>query len=129
MMKLPEDFIRETRLVMGEARFNRFIGAFDEEAPTSIRLNPRLLRSEECGVWSENTPAADQTTPCPSYSGGENTLQGNHNSQFSILNLTKSPGVPKAFTSPVALSSPSTPSSMPAATTSRKPPRCSSPTL
>ena len=76
-MNLPEDFIRETRLVMGENRFNRFLGAFDEEAPTSIRLNPRLLRSEECGVWSENTPAADQTTPCPSYSGGENTLQGN----------------------------------------------------
>ena len=98
MMNLPEDFIRETRLVMGENRFNRFLGAFDEEAPTSIRLNPRLLRSEECGVWSENTPAADQTTPCPSYSGGENTLQGNHNSplgsplategtqEFSILN-------------------------------------------
>ena len=98
MMNLPEDFIRETRLVMGENRFNRFLGAFDEEAPTSIRLNPRLLRSEECGVWSENTPSADQTTPCPSYSGGENTLQGNHNSplgsplategtqEFSILN-------------------------------------------
>ena len=97
-MNLPEDFIRETRLVMGENRFNRFLGAFDEEAPTSIRLNPRLLRSEECGVWSENTPSADQTTPCPSYSGGENTLQGNHNSplgsplategtqEFSILN-------------------------------------------
>ena len=40
MMNLPEDFIRETRLVMGEERFNRFLGAFDEEAPVSIRLNP-----------------------------------------------------------------------------------------
>ena len=40
MMKLPEDFIRETRLVMGENRFNRFLGAFDEEAPVSIRINP-----------------------------------------------------------------------------------------
>ena len=50
-------------------------------------------------------------------------------SQFSILNLTKSPGVPKASTSPVVHSSPSILSSMPAATTSRKPPRCSSPTL
>ena len=39
-MNLPEDFIRETRLVMGEERFNRFLGAFDEEAPVSIRLNP-----------------------------------------------------------------------------------------
>ena len=36
-----------------------------------------LLRSEECGVRSEDTPATDQTTPCPSYSGGENTLRGN----------------------------------------------------
>ena len=39
MMNLPEDFIRETRLVMGEERFNRYLGAFEEEAPVSIRLN------------------------------------------------------------------------------------------
>ena len=42
-MNLPEDFIRETGLVMGEERMNRFLGAFDEEAPTSIRLNPRKI--------------------------------------------------------------------------------------
>ena len=41
MANLPEDFIRETRLVMGEERLNRFLGAFDDEAPVSIRLNPR----------------------------------------------------------------------------------------
>ena len=40
MTGLPEDFIRETRQVMGEDRFNRFMGAFDEEVPVSIRLNP-----------------------------------------------------------------------------------------
>ena len=40
-MQLPEDFKRETRLVMGDERFNRFMGAFDEEPPVSIRLNPR----------------------------------------------------------------------------------------
>ena len=73
-MNLPEDFIRETRQLMGEARFNRFLGAFYEEAPTSIRVNRRKV---ECGMWNEDTPAADQTTPFPSYSGGENTLQGN----------------------------------------------------
>ena len=73
-MNLPEDFIRETRLLMGENRFNRFLGAFDEEAPVSIRIN---MRKVESGMWNEDTPAADQTTPCPSYSGGENTLQGN----------------------------------------------------
>ena len=43
MTQLPEDFVRETRLLMGEERFNRFLGAFDEEAPVSIRLNPRHL--------------------------------------------------------------------------------------
>ena len=41
-MQLPEDFKRETRLVMGDEHFDRFMGAFDEEAPVSIRLNPRL---------------------------------------------------------------------------------------
>ena len=34
---------------MGEDRFNRFIGAFDEEAPVSIRVNPKFLRKEEGG--------------------------------------------------------------------------------
>ena len=42
-MNLPEEFIRETKLVMGEERLNRFLGAFDEEAPTSIRINPRKI--------------------------------------------------------------------------------------
>ena len=41
MVNLPEDFIRETRRIMGEERFNRFIRAFEEEAPTSIRVNPK----------------------------------------------------------------------------------------
>jgi 16S rRNA C967 or C1407 C5-methylase (RsmB/RsmF family) len=38
-MQLPEDFIRETRQLMGEARFNSYLEAFHEEAPVSIRLN------------------------------------------------------------------------------------------
>ena len=49
MIQLPEDFVRETTLVMGEERFNSFMEAFNEEAPTSIRLNPRhdvALRAE-----------------------------------------------------------------------------------
>ena len=56
-MTLPEDFIRETRLLMGEARFNRFLGAFDEEAPVSIRVNPRFSRKEEGGRRKENSPS------------------------------------------------------------------------
>ena len=40
MANLPEDFIRETKLLMGETRFNSYLEAFNEEAPVSIRLNP-----------------------------------------------------------------------------------------
>ena len=50
-MQLPEDFIRETRLLMGEERFNRFMEAFDEEAPTSIRINPRWAPAEGNVPW------------------------------------------------------------------------------
>ena len=42
-MQLPEDFIRETRLLMGSERFSRYMEAFDKEAPVSIRLNPQTL--------------------------------------------------------------------------------------
>jgi len=42
-MQLAEDFIDEMRLVMGEDRLQRYLGAFDEDAPVSIRLNPRKL--------------------------------------------------------------------------------------
>ena len=40
MTQLPEDFIRETKQIMGEERFSRYLSAFDKDAPTSIRLNP-----------------------------------------------------------------------------------------
>ena len=38
---------------------------------------PSLSRIEEGGRWNENSSEADQTTPNPSYSGGEYALQGN----------------------------------------------------
>ena len=53
-MQLPADFIRETRQVMGEERFNRFMGAFEEEAPVSIRLNP-LKMSQRDGSFVTST--------------------------------------------------------------------------
>ena len=56
-MNLPEDFIRETRQLMGEARFNRFLGAFGKEAPVSIRVNP-LSAAWQC-------QAADKVPWCP----------------------------------------------------------------
>ena len=43
MVSLPADFVAETRRIMGDERFNRFLGAFDEEAPVSIRVNPRIV--------------------------------------------------------------------------------------
>lgn len=46
-MQLPEDFIRETRLLMGEERFNCFMEAFNEDAPVSIRINPKIMRKEK----------------------------------------------------------------------------------
>lgn len=41
MVTLPDEFVRTTRNLMGEERFSRYLAAFDEEAPVSIRLNPR----------------------------------------------------------------------------------------
>lgn len=40
-MQLSDDFVQETRAVMGSERFERYLKAFEEEAPVSIRLNPR----------------------------------------------------------------------------------------
>jgi 16S rRNA C967 or C1407 C5-methylase (RsmB/RsmF family) len=54
MIQLPEDFIQETRLLMGEERFNGFMEAFNEEAPTSIRLNTKACpqgQHPQVGAW------------------------------------------------------------------------------
>ena len=51
-MQLPEVFVRETRLLMGEERFSRFMEAFNEDAPVSIRVNERKVKSRK---WKENT--------------------------------------------------------------------------
>ena len=50
MVQLPEDFVRETKPLMGEERFNRFLGAFAEEAPVSIRLNPLKMNLKVCSL-------------------------------------------------------------------------------
>ena len=56
-MILPEDFIRETRAVMGEKRFNCFMEAFNEDAPVSIRLNPRALgNGPHCALAEGEVP-------------------------------------------------------------------------
>ena len=63
-MHLPEDFIRETQRVMGEERFIRFMEAFNEDAPTSIRLNPRT--SQHRGTVPRVSSEADYTGTVPS---------------------------------------------------------------
>ena len=55
-MQLPEDFVRETRLLLGDDRFNSYLKAFNEEAPVSIRLNPKLstgVRPQDKVLWCE----------------------------------------------------------------------------
>ncbi|MBR5036275.1 MAG: hypothetical protein IKX69_03715 [Prevotella sp.] len=39
-MQLPAEFINRTRQLLGSERFERYLQAFEEEAPVSIRLNP-----------------------------------------------------------------------------------------
>jgi 16S rRNA C967 or C1407 C5-methylase (RsmB/RsmF family) len=56
MIQLPEEFIRDTRLIMGEERFNSYMEAFNEEAPTSIRLNPKYsfgAKPQHAVPWCE----------------------------------------------------------------------------
>ena len=63
MVQLPEDFVRTTRLLMGEDRFNRFLGAFDEEAPVSIRVNRRKVKGEN--FFSRKEEDVPSPSPIP----------------------------------------------------------------
>lgn len=58
MVQLPENFVNETRRVMGPERFSRFLSAFDEEPPVSIRLNTRRF-----GKQPSIQVAASSTVP------------------------------------------------------------------
>ncbi len=70
MVSLPADFVAETRRIMGDERFNRFLGAFDEEAPVSIRVNPRRQSKGQvldCGQSPDQaTCPSDRQATCPS---------------------------------------------------------------
>ena len=59
-MQLPEDFIRETKQLMGAERFSRYMEAFDEEAPVSIRLNPQTL-GDGSFLFDNNSASMSQT--------------------------------------------------------------------
>ena len=49
MPQLPEEFCQQTRLVMGEERFQRYLESFQQEVPVSIRLNPKKMAD---GKWN-----------------------------------------------------------------------------
>ena len=59
-MQLPQDFIRNTREVMGEERFQQYLKSFDEVVPVSIRLNPlksqglTVMEGAERVPWCQN---------------------------------------------------------------------------
>ena len=57
MVQLPEEFIQQTRELMGEERFARYLAAFDEEPPVSIRLNPQKVKGalELCSLATKGT--------------------------------------------------------------------------
>ena len=60
MIRLPEEFIKCTRETFGDERFERYIQAFDEEPPVSIRLNPRKVPG---GQWQ--VEGGEQVPWCP----------------------------------------------------------------
>ena len=90
-MQLPEDFIRKTRLLMGEKRFNRFMEAFDEEAPVSIRINPKKIRNEE--FLDEPSGKAERGIRNDDYqTSAKSAYRSNHNSSLNNV-----PWCPEGF--------------------------------
>ena len=55
-MQLPEDFLRETRLIMDAERFERYLKAFEEEPPVSIRLNPSATSTHRLPLTTQAVP-------------------------------------------------------------------------
>ncbi len=48
MTQLPAEFTAQTRQLMGDERFERYLKSFEEDAPVSIRLNPKKMAD---GRW------------------------------------------------------------------------------
>lgn len=53
--KFPEEFVSYTKELFGEERWNRYLAAFSEEPPVSIRLNPWKI-SPDPSQGGENVP-------------------------------------------------------------------------
>ena len=57
MTQLPAVFTEQTRQLMGDERFERYLTSFEEDAPVSIRLNPMKMAD---GRWQ-----MDDAEPVP----------------------------------------------------------------
>ena len=55
MANLPAAFSEYTRQLMGEERFGRYLKSFEEEAPVSIRLNPKKIKEGEWQIEDAET--------------------------------------------------------------------------
>ena len=69
-MLLPTDFINYTSALFGDERWQRYLNAFDEPAPVSIRINPfktptkgRLSVSAEKETFSFQSPISNSPVP------------------------------------------------------------------
>ena len=65
MTNLPEEFILQTRQLMGEERFNCYLEAFEEEAPVSIRVNPKHRGKHRGTVPSVQVSSVQKVPWCP----------------------------------------------------------------
>lgn len=62
---LPREFLINTELTMGKERFERFLKAFEEEPPVSIRVNRGKVQGSECTVQSAQFTANSELKPVP----------------------------------------------------------------
>ena len=60
-MQLPEAFEKSIRPLIGEDRWKKYIAAFDQQTPTSIRLNPWKAKEKTLGSMLEG---AEQVPWC-----------------------------------------------------------------
>ncbi|MDO4801579.1 MAG: hypothetical protein Q4A15_05395 [Prevotellaceae bacterium] len=63
-MNLPQDFIDYTRSLFGDELFSRYLSAFDEPAPVSIRINPFKLHD---GINKNACSLIDKPVPWCKY--------------------------------------------------------------
>lgn len=69
-VSLPNDFIEYTRSLFGEERWQRYLNAFDEPTPVSIRLNPYKTSVHVDAIRLQLISSSPVDTPVPWCRGG-----------------------------------------------------------